>query len=76
MRSEVLSIHLPDLSIFNLLSVFVLVRRINYYPTHHLYFEEVETPYTLIEHFQKFWKQICKNFLVEFINRNGVNFCT
>ena len=41
--------YLPDLSIVNLLSVFVLVRRIlNYYPdypTHRLYFGEVETPY-------------------------------
>ena len=38
--------YLPEFSIFNLLSVFVLVRRIlNYYPTHRLYFEEVETPY-------------------------------
>ena len=38
--------YLPDLSIVNLLSVFVLVRRIlNYYPTHRLYFREVETPY-------------------------------
>ena len=43
--------YFPDLSIFNLLSVYVLVRRIlNYYsnyPTHHLYFGEVETPYGL-----------------------------
>ena len=41
--------YLPDLSIFNLLSVFLLVRRIlNYYhnhSTHRLYFREVETPY-------------------------------
>ena len=40
---------LPDLSIVNLLSFFVLVERIlNYYPnypTHRLYFGEVETPY-------------------------------
>ena len=40
---------LPNLSILNLLSVFLLVRRIlNYfsnYPTHRLYFGEVETPY-------------------------------
>ena len=42
--------YLPDLSIFNLPSVFVLVQRIlNYhpnYPTHRLYFGEVETPYS------------------------------
>ena len=41
--------YLPDLSIFNLHSVFVLVQRIlNYYPnypTHRLYFGEVETSY-------------------------------
>ena len=41
--------YLPDLSIVNLLSVFVLVERIlNYYPNyaiHCLYFGEVETPY-------------------------------
>ena len=41
---------MPDLSIYNLLSVFVLVQIIlNYYPNypnHHLYFGEVETPYT------------------------------
>ena len=41
--------YLPDLSIFNLLSVFVLLQRsLNYfpnYPTHRLYFGEVETPY-------------------------------
>ena len=41
---------LPDLFIFNLLSVFVLIQRIlNYhpnYPTHRLYFGEVETPYS------------------------------
>ena len=40
---------IPDLSIVNLLSVFVLVQRIlNYYPnypTHRLQFGEVETPY-------------------------------
>ena len=44
--------YIPDLSIFNLLSVFVLVRRIlnyyPYYPTHRLYFGEVETPYYMI----------------------------
>ena len=43
--------YLPDLSIVNLLSVFVLVQRIlNYcpnYPTHRLYFGEVETLYTV-----------------------------
>ena len=40
--------YLPDLSIVNLLSVFVLVQRIlNYYPTHRLYFGEVEKPYRL-----------------------------
>ena len=43
--------YLPDLSIFNFLSVFVLVQRIlNYhphYPTHRLYFGEVETHYRL-----------------------------
>ena len=42
--------YLPDLSIFDLLSVFVLVQRIlNYhpnYPTHRLYFGEVETLYS------------------------------
>ena len=42
--------YLPDLIIFNLLSVFVLVQRIlNYYPdypTHRLYFGEVETPFS------------------------------
>ena len=41
--------YLSDLSIFNLLSVFILVQRfLNYYynyPTHRLYFGEVETPY-------------------------------
>ena len=41
--------YLPGHSIFNLLSVYVLLRRIlNHnpnYPTHHLYFGEVETPY-------------------------------
>ena len=41
--------YLPDLSIFNLLSVFVLIqKKLNYspnYPTHRLYFGEVETPY-------------------------------
>ena len=41
--------YLPDLSIVNLLSAFVLVQTIlNYYPnypTHRLYFREVETPY-------------------------------
>ena len=41
--------YLPDLYIVNLLSVYVLVRRIwKYYPsyaTHRLYFGEVETPY-------------------------------
>ena len=45
--------YLPDLSIFNLLSVFVLMQRIlNYYPnypTHRLYFGEVETLYAKIE---------------------------
>ena len=41
--------YLPDLSIFNLLSVFVLVQRIlNYYPTDRLYFYEVETPYCVM----------------------------
>ena len=43
--------YLPDLSIFNLISVDVLVQRIlNYYPnypTNHLYFGEVETPYCI-----------------------------
>ena len=43
--------YLPDLSIFNLLSVYVLVPRIfNYYPnylSHCLYFREVGTPYGL-----------------------------
>ena len=43
--------YLPDLSIFNLRSVFVLVQRIlNYYPnhpTHSLYFEKVKTPYSV-----------------------------
>ena len=43
--------YLSDLSIFNLLSVFVLVRRfLNYYPnypTHRSYFGEVETPYSI-----------------------------
>ena len=43
--------YLPDLSIVNLLSVFVLVQRIlnKYpnYPTYRLYFGEVETPYGL-----------------------------
>ena len=42
--------YLPDFSIFNLFSVFLLVQRIwNYYPnypTHRLYFGEVETPYS------------------------------
>ena len=42
--------YLPDLSIINLLSVYVLVQRIlNYYtnyPTHRLYFREVGTPHT------------------------------
>ena len=42
--------YLPDLSIFNLLSVFVLVQRIwSYYPNylnHHLYFGEIETQYS------------------------------
>ena len=42
--------YLPDVSIFNLLSVFLLVGRIlNYYPnypTHCLYFGAIETPYT------------------------------
>ena len=41
--------YIPDLSIFNLLSVFILVQRIlNYYPkypTHRLKVGEVETPY-------------------------------
>ena len=38
--------YLADLSIVNLLSVSVVVQRIlNYYPTHRLYFREVETPY-------------------------------
>ena len=41
--------YLPDLSFFNLLSVYALVQRIlNYYPNysnHRLYFGEVETPY-------------------------------
>ena len=41
--------YLPDLSILNLLSVYVLVQRIfNYYPnyhTHRLYFGEVEIAY-------------------------------
>ena len=38
--------YLPDLSIFNLLSVFDFVQRIlNYYPTHRLYFGEIEKPY-------------------------------
>ena len=41
--------YLPDLSIFNLLSVFVLIQWIlNYYPnypTHRLYFGEEKTPY-------------------------------
>ena len=40
--------YLPDLSIVNLLSVFVLVQKfLNYYPnypTHRIYFREVETP--------------------------------
>ena len=51
-REEVKNIeirYLPDLSIYNLLSVFVLVQRILYYycnyPIHHLYFGEVEIPY-------------------------------
>ena len=43
--------YLPDLAIFNLLSIFVLVQRIlNYYPnypTHRLYFGEVETLYSV-----------------------------
>ena len=41
--------YLPDLTIFSLFSVFVLIQRIlkHYpnYPTHRLYFGEVETPY-------------------------------
>ena len=41
--------YLPAFSIYNLLTVYVLVRRIlNYHPnhpTHRLYFGEVETPY-------------------------------
>ena len=41
--------YIIDLSIFNLLSVFVLMHRnLNHfpnYPTHRLYFGEVETPY-------------------------------
>ena len=44
--------YLPDLYIFNLLSVFLLVRRIlnDYpnYPTRRLYFGEVEIPYILV----------------------------
>ena len=44
--------YLPDLSIVNLLSVFALVQGIlNYhpnYPTHRLYFGEVETPYASV----------------------------
>ena len=44
--------YLPDLSIANLLSVSVLVQIIlNYYPnypTHHLYFGKVETPYSTL----------------------------
>ena len=43
--------YLPDLSILNLFSVFVLVQTIlSYYPkypTHRLYFWEVETPFIL-----------------------------
>ena len=43
--------YLPDLSIVNLLSVFVLVQRIlNYFPdycTDSLYFGQVETPYSV-----------------------------
>ena len=46
--------YLPDLSIFNLLSVFVWVQKmLSYYPnypTHGLYFGEVETPYRLESH--------------------------
>ena len=42
--------YLPNISIVNLLSVFVMVERIlnEYpnYPTRRLYFGEVETPYT------------------------------
>ena len=45
--------YLPVLSIFNLLSVYVLVQKnLNYYPnypTHRLYFGEVETPYLVLE---------------------------
>ena len=42
--------YLPDVSIVNLLSVFVLVQIIlNYYPTQRLYFEEVETPYGIVD---------------------------
>ena len=44
---EIMYIH--DFSIFNLLSVYVIVQRIlNYYPnypTYRLYFAEAETPY-------------------------------
>ena len=47
--------HLPDLSIVSLLSVFVWVQRFlnSYpiYPTHCLYFGEVETPYWIATHF-------------------------
>ena len=43
--------YLPDLSILNLLPVLVSIQRIlNHYPnypTHRLYFGEVETPYYL-----------------------------
>ena len=41
--------YLPDLTIVNLLPVFILVQKLlNYfpnYPTHSLYFGEVETPH-------------------------------
>ena len=43
--------YLPDLSILNLLSVVLVQIILNYYPnypTHRLYFGEVETPYLVL----------------------------
>ena len=74
--------YLPDLSIFNTHSVFVLVQRIliDYpnYPTHRLYFGKVEIPYTvcyslitMIQFYQPIHK-MCESFMLfhDFIFRS------
>ena len=62
----------PDLSNFNLLSVFVLVQRIsNYYPnypTNRLYFGEVETPFIMFAAKVRYFPLSRTNFFISHLS--------